>query len=132
MHVRESGATPRTVPFTVPYKHLQSAIRPLLATSGLDCEFEQPLGVAAVDSVPLVLSDVEPVDHFDCLTSVERSALRVERRIRSEENPIDAEEVQAAPRGRVRTEQSGVGVEHLEVIDWPLLHRSEQAFVIFI
>src|SRR5262249_53918822 len=64
--------------------------------------------------------------------SVKRSALRVERRIRCEEDPIDAEEVQAAPRGRVRTEQRGVGVKHFEVIDRPLLHRSEQASVIFI
>src|SRR5262245_59238040 len=43
-------------------------------------EFEQTLGVAAVDSVSLVFSNVETVDHFDGLTSVERPTLRIERR----------------------------------------------------
>src|SRR5262245_6632579 len=56
-------------------------LRTLCARSGLDCEFEQPLSVAAVDSISLVLRDVEPVNHFDCLPSIERSALRIEGRI---------------------------------------------------
>src|SRR6185503_21231415 len=108
-----------------------TAALPLTGRSQI--ELEEPLRVAAVDLILLCCGETEPfdrpLDRVDGLARV-HAGLGLERHVGGEHDAVDAEELEAALRGRSGAEQRGVGVEATEVVDRPLLHRAQQRLVV--
>src|SRR5208282_4305833 len=99
-----------------------------IASSSL--ELQQPSRIAFVDCVPLRRRDIEPVNDLDGGAGVHRAALRIERRIRSEEHPFGPEELESAPGCLHGAKERRVGIEEMKVVDRPALELAQQRAVI--
>ncbi len=72
------------------------------------------------------------VDAANGFANVSRSFFRIERRIRSKKNAIDAKEIEAALHGGARAECGRVGVKHFEIFLRPIFQAAAVYREIFV
>lgn len=75
---------------------VNDAVRQWRILTALTLEFKHPFGVQMVNLAPLVLGDIDLIQHLDNVADEQRPALRIERAIGAEQDMIATEEIDAA------------------------------------
>src|SRR5688572_20124626 len=88
--------------------------------------------VAEVDAATVLRLELQAVERLDGLADEKRPALRVERAVGAEQDVPGAVEIDAALDRGFRAVDRGVAVEHLEIIQRPLLHALQQPGIVFV
>src|SRR5437773_10065467 len=84
-------------------------------------QLERRGGVAPVDVLPRSVVDGQAVDDRNRFADVHRAFLGIEGCVGGKQHAARAEELEAADSCVVRAKERGIGVEHLEIVEWALL-----------
>src|SRR5688572_21385402 len=99
---------------------VRGSLIPTLTPNSLHLQHLQR--VAEVDAATVLRLELQAVERLDGLADEERPALRVERAVGAEQDVPGAVEIDAALDRGFGAVDRGVAVEHLEIIQRPLLH----------